>query len=45
MKKYTEPEILITKVFKNDIITASLGLETPPIDEEGDGWAIGLELD
>ena len=44
MKKYTNPEIEIVEMNENDVISTSLGLETPWY-EEGDGiWEFTINV-
>lgn len=38
MKKYINPEIDIVELSVNDVITTSLGTETPPMDEMDGNW-------
>ena len=38
MKKYTTPEILVTVLGEEDIITTSPGTETPKLDESDGIW-------
>jgi len=42
MKSYTKPEIELVELNASDIITASLGTETTPRDEDDGIWDFDL---
>ena len=44
MKKYVSPEAEIVEVKSADIITASLGTETPPYEESDGIWELNIAL-
>lgn len=44
MKKYESPELEISRVDVNDVITTSLGTVGPTVEEEFNSWKIGMEF-
>lgn len=44
MKNYISPEFEFTKIDVNDVISTSPGTSGPVVDEESDGWGMGLEI-
>ena len=45
MKHYLKPEIEITEISSDDVITTSPGTETPPYDENDGNWNMGTSMD
>ena len=44
MKKYINPEIEITKLSTDDVISTSIGTETSIQDETDGSWQIGIGI-
>ena len=44
MKKYMNPEIEVTDVTEEDVITTSPGTTTTPRDEEDGNWELDINL-
>ena len=42
MKKYINPELEIVKLESSDIITTSLGTETPSVEETDGIWSLDI---
>ena len=42
MKNYTNPEIEVVEIQANDIITTSLGTETPKYEENDGIWDLSI---
>ena len=40
MKKYVKPEIEVVEFSANDIITSSLGVESPTVDDNDGVWEL-----